>query len=167
MAGGQIITGAVYDDNKIRTKFSESVLFGYGKVLDIALSGHGVQEVIECLFNSKVGKWECTCLLKDWRVFHYTLNVQEFSMLDEEDGIEKILKECIFFEDLDSFEHWYEIFGLKNNLVLNEDKKGSVEKTTYEKKYEDALGNFFNGDVESLQKMMSSSVEDVVNKVII
>jgi hypothetical protein len=151
----------VYDDMGESTKIAEKYpMFGFASLLDEILDEFGgVTEIMSCNWNNITDEGTVTCLMKDWRVFRYNLKANEFATLSYDDRKSKINRECLVFEDMDDFGHWEELGGVaeendKNALVK---KKKEEDMTNYGEKMNDALGDFFNGGVEAMQKMMSKN----------
>ena len=153
----------VYDtmDDKDNVKIAERYpTFGYGSLLDEVLEDFGgVQEIVRCSWDENINEGEVVCLMKDWRVFRYVLKQNDFAALKHEDRITKINRECLVCEDMDDWGHWEELGGTREE----QEKKALQQKITDEKmseyteKYSDALTDFFNGGIESLQKMMAKN----------
>jgi hypothetical protein len=151
-----------YDDTGKSVKISERYpLFDLATLIDDVLDEFGgVEEIMECKWGSLLNEGLVVCLMKDWRVFRLNLKSHEYASLTYDDRRFKINRDCMIFEDMDEWSHWEELGGtLEDSEKEALAKKQQMSKmTSYGKKYNDSLDDFFNeGSIESMQKMMQKN----------
>lgn len=131
--------------------------FGFGSLFDEILDGFGgVLEIFSCDWNDIELEGEIVCLMNDWRVFRYYLKQSNLSGLDKESRVKMINKDCILFEDIDEYSSWKEVDGddyLSKKKIVDKLKK-DIEYKKEVDEYLTDLGDFFNGNIEKMQKKM-------------
>lgn len=128
----------------------------YNDIVDEVLEEFGgVHEVIEVNENELSNEWLIIALMRDWRVFLYVIKPNEFSCLSKEERKQKINRECIIFEDMDDWSVWQELDGSATDNFKQ--KIIDKQKQEYDAKYNDALADFFSGNISSISKVMSST----------
>jgi hypothetical protein len=157
------IIPAIYDDmdNINNIKISERYpKFGFGDLLDEILEDFGgVLDIFLCDWDDIKMEGEVICLLKNWRVFRYYLKQNELSILSRENRISLINKDCIIFEDVDDWGSWKELSGdrLEKEKKEIEKKKEIENQKQSAQNYVSDLEDFFNGDIEKIQKLMQQN----------
>jgi hypothetical protein len=145
------------DNNKISERYPK---FGFGNLLDEILEDFGgVLDIFVCEWDDVKLEGEVVCLMKNWRVFRYFLKQNDISVLNREQRISLINKDCFVFEDVDDWCSWKELDGDR----LEKSKKEIEEKQEIEKQKQSAkeyitdLEDFFSGNFDKIQKMMEKN----------
>ncbi len=92
-------------------------------------------------------------------MFRYYLKQNELSILSRENRISLINKDCIIFEDVDDWGSWKELSGdrLEKEKKEIEKKKEIENQKQSAQNYVSDLEDFFNGDIEKIQKLMQQN----------
>ncbi len=151
-------------DGMENTKVSnKNPSFTHGKFIDDIFEGFGgVLELMKVTWDDGIKEGEVCVLMKDWRVISIFIKTDEFVGMTDDQIETKINADCMVFEDMDEWSHWYEADG---GRMEREKKKVSMIKQNAEEEKRNALIDFFSGKTESIEKLMSNAVSNTTNDV--